>query len=176
MQSALESEQALASYQTTYAYPCPCVHYRHFGKKWQLCLPCCIHVVESLKCKKTWGACCVCKSVCWGISIPLPWAICGQTDPIMFVLQDQIGCVSSSLAAHWYPFQPGPCTSPHPFKSDAQGTFLFCFIHLFWKANSGFNPWQLPWTDVNNYVGRMNTKDRRIIAQKCTKMCISEHV
>lgn len=118
----------------------------------------------------------VCKSVCWGISIPLPWAICGQTDPIMFVLQDQIGCVSSSLAAHWYPFQPGPCTSPHPFKSDAQGTFLFCFIHLFWKANSGFNPWQLPWTDVNNYVGRMNTKDRRIIAQKCTKMCISEHV
>lgn len=32
----------------------------------------------------------VCKSVCWGISIPLPWAICGQTDPMMFVLPDRL--------------------------------------------------------------------------------------
>lgn len=57
----------------------------------------------------------VCKSVCQGISIPLPWAICSQTDPIMFVLQDQIGCVppasahtdapsSQALVLHSFPF------------------------------------------------------------------------
>lgn len=121
---------------------------------------------------------CVCarvrKSVCWGISIPLLWAICGQTDPIMFMLQDQIGFVSSSLAEHRCPFQPDPCTSQHPFKSVAQGVFLFRFQQIFQKSNSGFSPWQLSWTDVNNYFGR-RTKDRRIIAYKC-KMFMSEHV
>lgn len=75
----------------------------------------------------------VCKSVCWGISIPLPWAICGQTYPIMFVLQDQIGCVSSSLATHWCPFQPGPCTLQHAFQSVAQGMFYSVLSIYFGK-------------------------------------------
>lgn len=118
----------------------------------------------------------VCKSVCQGISIPLPWAICSQTDPIMFVLQDQIGCVPPSLSTHWCPFQPGPCTSQLPFQSLAQGRFLFSFIYLFWKANSAFSPWQPLWTDVSNYFEKRNPKDRRIIAYKCTNTCISEHV
>lgn len=156
MQSALESEQAFASYQTTYAFPCPCVHYRHFGQKWQLCLPCCIHVVESLKCKKAQGAC-VCVKVCVeALVFHCPEQSVAKQIPSCLCYRTRLGCVSSSLGAHWCPFQPDPCTSQHSFKSVAQGMFLFCFIHLFWKANSGFSPWQLPWTDVNNYFGRRN--------------------
>lgn len=72
----------------------------------------------------------VCKSVCRGISIPLPWAICGQTDPIMFVLQDQIGCVPPSLGTRWCPFQPSPRASQLPLSISGPGK-VFILFHLF---------------------------------------------
>lgn len=88
---------------------CACITNMHFGQKWQLCLPSCMRVVVSFKKKKNVrGSGCrhVCKSVCRGIGIPSPWAIRGQTDPIMFVLGDQIGFIPSRPAACWCSFQP----------------------------------------------------------------------
>lgn len=41
----------------------------------------------------------VCVNVCEGIGIPSPWAIRGQTDPIMFVLGDQAAFPPGSLHA-----------------------------------------------------------------------------
>lgn len=48
----------------------------------------------------------VCQSVREAIGIPSPSAIRGQTDPIMFVLGDQIGLIPSRPAACRCSFQP----------------------------------------------------------------------
>lgn len=42
---------------------CACITNRHFGQKWQLCLPSCIRVVESLKCTRLRVHACVEKCV-----------------------------------------------------------------------------------------------------------------
>lgn len=133
MQSVLESEQALCQLS---GHICIFVPMSALQTLWPkmatlfALLHSCGWIIKMQKGPRSMR---VCKSVCWGISIPLPWAICGQTDPIMFVLQDQIGCVSSSLAAHWCPFQPAPCTSRHPFQSMAPGMLLFCYSIYFGK-------------------------------------------
>lgn len=52
-----------------------------------------------LKCERLRVHACVSERVCEGIGIPSPWAIRGQTDPIMFVLGDQAAFPPGSLHA-----------------------------------------------------------------------------
>lgn len=174
MQSVLENERALASLSGHICISVPVSALQTLWPKMATLFALLHSCGWIIKMQKRPRSVRVCKSVCWGISIPLPWAICGHTDPIMFALQGRMGCISSSLAAHWCPFQPAPCTSQHPFQSVAQGMFLFCYSIYFGTLIqvSALDKCQgLTWTIILEGWAQ----NSGITAYRCTKICTSKH-
>lgn len=91
------------------------------------------------KCKRLWVHTCV-KSVCLGIGIPSPRAIRGQTDPIMFVLGDQIGCIPSRLPACWCSFQPVWTDYSIHFMLWTYILISWCFLGDLFGCSVGYVP------------------------------------
>lgn len=89
-----------------------------------------------LKCERLGVHAYVCERVCESIGIPSPWAIRGQTDPIMFVLGDQIGCFPSRLAACWCSFQPAWMDNSIHFMLWTCICSLQCFWRFIWMRPS----------------------------------------
>ncbi len=135
MQSVFE--RAFTSYQSTCVCPCLCVHNKHalWPKVATLfaLLHACGRVILNAR-GSGWRH--VCKSVCWGIGIPSPWAICGQTDPIMFVLGDQIGFTPSRPAACWCSFQPAWMDYSFHFMLQTWVFGSWCFWKFVWMQPS----------------------------------------